>query len=175
MWNHDTLSAKADTNLYSSHPFILEVRTGSPLLSVHSPQVMCCLCRHNTQCLGCSCIQASASICHCCMHHGALFEGLQCSNNVILTYVFCHQHKIASNGKEGSSLLECSLHACFILFLSCLMHVQRLCRIITQHTASQMCLWFKQLPHTVSSRVFCMLQMEAATASCCSIAMPWKL
>ncbi|DBB03399.1 TPA: hypothetical protein ACH3X3_010764 [Trebouxia sp. C0006] len=26
MWNHDTLSANADTNLYGSHPFVLEVR-----------------------------------------------------------------------------------------------------------------------------------------------------
>lgn len=32
MWNHDTLSANADTNLYGSHPFILEVRPGSLLL-----------------------------------------------------------------------------------------------------------------------------------------------
>lgn len=28
MWNHDTLSANADTNLYGSHPFVLEVRPG---------------------------------------------------------------------------------------------------------------------------------------------------
>ena len=33
MWNHDTLSANADTNLYGSHPFILEVRPGTPLHS----------------------------------------------------------------------------------------------------------------------------------------------
>ncbi|KAL0022358.1 hypothetical protein WJX77_003500 [Trebouxia sp. C0004] len=26
MWNHDTLSANTDTNLYGSHPFVLEVR-----------------------------------------------------------------------------------------------------------------------------------------------------
>ena len=29
MWNHDTLAANADTNLYGSHPFVMEVRPGT--------------------------------------------------------------------------------------------------------------------------------------------------
>ena len=29
MWNHDTLAANADTNLYGSHPFVMEVRPGA--------------------------------------------------------------------------------------------------------------------------------------------------
>ena len=33
MWNHDTLSANADTNLYGSHPFVLEVRPGTVFMS----------------------------------------------------------------------------------------------------------------------------------------------
>lgn len=40
MWNHDTLSANADTNLYGSHPFILEVRPGTVLHSSEQTTVL---------------------------------------------------------------------------------------------------------------------------------------
>lgn len=40
MWNHDTLSANADTNLYGSHPFILEVRPGTVLHSMAQGTVL---------------------------------------------------------------------------------------------------------------------------------------
>lgn len=33
LWNHDTLAANADTNLYGSHPFVMELRPGTMSLS----------------------------------------------------------------------------------------------------------------------------------------------
>lgn len=52
MWNHDTLSANADTNLYGSHPFVLEVRPGTLFMS-------CSLRHHEINAIPCAVVPAA--------------------------------------------------------------------------------------------------------------------
>ena len=61
MWNHDTLSANADTNLYGSHPFVLEVRPGTVFMS-------CSLHQHEINPISCVVFPAACTVVciHCC-------------------------------------------------------------------------------------------------------------
>ena len=82
MWNHDTLSANADTNLYGSHPFILEVRPGiSLLLSVLLGTAFWL--HANTIPIAWHALVLDPLLPY--MHHAALLKGLQCSN--AMTYI----------------------------------------------------------------------------------------
>ena len=184
MWNHDTLSANSDTNLYGSHPFVLEVRPGSLLLSVVQGALFGHVLFVPTQytVLARSCTRASASICHCCMYIAALLEGLQCSNAMTyiaaLAIINTRLCQMGSKGPASWSMLYC-IHLMFVLFLSFLFDAclkgSAVISNNTQLVVIYICTQFKQLPHTVCGRVTCMLQMVAVTASCCSTAMPWKL
>ncbi len=80
MWNHDTLSANADTNLYGSHPFVLEVRPGTNFMS-------CSLRHHEINAIPCVVFSAAcAVVCiHCCFFINPLVrrQHLQCMQDHI--------------------------------------------------------------------------------------------
>jgi len=67
MWNHDTLSANADTNLYGSHPFVLEVRPGTVSMS-------CSLRHHEFNALPCVVFSAACTV--VCTHFCFFFNHL---------------------------------------------------------------------------------------------------
>ncbi len=80
MWNHDTLSANADTNLYGSHPFVLEVRPGTVFMS-------CSLHHHEISAIPCVVFPAACTVVctHCCffINHLARRQHLQCMQDHI--------------------------------------------------------------------------------------------